>query len=232
MLLTDLLDMLTDGELAQLSIGGSESGTIEASDYRKVVNFINRASKAIHTRFPLLLKQTFIQQYDHISTYYLNIRYAQSNTASTETYKYIVDYSTEPFMGNVLKIDQVYDEDGQEVPLNDTSYTYSVFTPSFNSIQVPYPNSDNALNVIYRSCPDTISKSVSDISNTEIDIPDSVLEPFLTYINYLAYLHFNNGQEANNLLNKYSAQCLELDRVGMIQTDFTTNVKLWRDGWV
>jgi len=222
MLLSEIFNHLSDGELSQLALGNGDLQEIEAKNYRKLINYINLGLTELYKRFPIKIKEVVVQQYDHIATYYLHTKYAQTNTASTETYKYIVDYVADPFDGQVFNIEAVFDEDGQEVPLNDEELLYSIFTPQYNAIQVPYPELENALSVSYRSGPTKIDTSTTDIYNTEVDVPEYLLEPLLTYIAYKAYAgaNYSNGQEGVNIYSKFLAQCNDVDRFGLTNKDF------------
>lgn len=234
MLLSDVFDHLTYGELSQVAVGGRDSGGVQLEDYPMVISHINMGVIELYKRFPLKLSQVIIQLYSEIGTYYLDSKYAESNTSSTEPKKYIMD-GVQPFDNDVLIIDSVYDEDGQELPLNEEEMTYSVFTPTYNSIQVPFSDEANAINVVYRAAPARISKSITDPTTVDVEIPYQLLDPLLLYIGSRVHssLNLDNASaEANNYYQKFEASCNKVLELGLSIVNQHTNVRLWRDGWV
>ena len=231
MFLSEIFDQLTYGELAHLEMGGGANYGVESKFYPSLVANINLGLTAIHTRFPLLAKEVIIQQYDHIQTYILNSKYAKTNGNSTEPYKYIEDSVYQPFIDDVLKIEQAFDEGGVELKLNDENEFFSVFTTSFNTIQIPYPVAENSLAVVYRANHEKIVIDDNFNPNTiEIDIAWHLLEPLLFYVAH-RYFVTNAPQDSVNFLNKYNQSCGRIDINGMINKRDDTNNRLELAGW-
>ena len=120
MYLNELFDQLTYGELSQLEYGGVDNEGITQEDHKRILPHINLALTELHKRFLIREEEVTIRCYDHIETYVLDSKYAATNTESTEPYKYIHDTVFEPFVDNVLRIEKVFNEDGQELFLNET----------------------------------------------------------------------------------------------------------------
>ena len=157
MILLDLFKDLTYGELAQLKIGnlvpGEHESELDPTRYEQVLTWVNLGLKELYKRFFLSSKEIYIQQHVEISVYVLDSKYAQTNTDSPIPIedRYIMDTVDAPFQDDILKIEEVYDEDGNRLPLNDITEPTSVFTPSYRSIQIPEPNDENSLSVQYRA---------------------------------------------------------------------------------
>ena len=236
MYLSEIFDQLTYGELVHLEMGGAENSGVNSDYYPSLVANINLALTALHTRFYLKTKEVIVQQYEQIQTYTLHSRYAESNTESLEPIKYIKDSIYQPFIDDVLKIEQVFDEGGVEVKLNDENDYFSVFTPSFNTIQIPYNHPDNSIAVVYRANHEKLVIT-NDFhpSKIEVDIAWSYLEPLLFYV---AHRYFvvnglqGSGQDSVNFLNKYNASCNKLDQNGLINKSSATNNRLELAGWI
>lgn len=239
MTLQEIFENLTYGEFSQLSIGGlvpnaAESVPLE-KDYANVMSHINMALKALHTRFFLVTKDVIVQQYDHIQTYVLDRKYAETNNLSTEKYRYIIDSVYEPFQDDVLKIESIFDEDGRGLFLNDLTEPWSVFTPTYNSIQIPYPMYCNHLLVHYRaSHPTLVYAAGMDPRTVEVMLPVAMLEPLLFYVASRAFsgLNMDDNQEGNNYMQKYEQSCKQLEKLGLQITPNYGNHRLDNNGWV
>ena len=134
MLLSEIFDQLTYGELASIAMGGAGASGIVQTDYPAIINSINLGLTEIHKRLDLRREEIFVQQYDQIQQYYLEPKYAVSNLESDEPIKYITDSEENPFLGNVLRIERIINEGGVELYVNDENQYCTVWTPSYNSI--------------------------------------------------------------------------------------------------
>ncbi len=240
MLLSELIEYITYSETGNLFLSGEEEGKIRSKHYPKVISNINMALIEMHKRFPVLVKDVTIQQYEHITDYKLHDDYAVTNTTSTETYKYIIDSASEPFNNDVLKIERVMpeqvDEDRtitEEYPLNMVDDDLSYFTPSHNILQIPYPVNDNAVFVEYRAYPKKIPVLTSDLTSIDIELPHMLLEPLLNFMNYKLYTGVGMDKpESPNYLQKYERECIKIDQLGVYNRDAALNLKLETREWV
>lgn len=236
MLLADLFENLQHGELLNIHVGGKNIGGIAAEDWAGLLTHINMGLTALHRRFPIKFDEVIIQQYDEIQRYYLKPQFAKSNVNSTELIKYIEDSEYQPFKNNVIKIESVFSEYGEEYPLNDRNQTYSIYTPTFDCIEIPFNDKNNAVSVIYRANHDKIIfDGMVDIMETEVQIPQSMEEALSFYVaNRLlnAMGAGNNIQEANHFLSKYELACAQIETYGLVNTTATSNHRLEKSGWV
>lgn len=177
MYLSKLFKQLATGELSQVAI--SENGSIQEDSYDAIITHLNIGLTKLYTRFPLLEKEVVIQQFEHITQYRLSSKYAVSNEDSTEVYKYIIDSTDNPFMDDVLRVEQVFDEEGNYIKLND-EYTDGrvFFTPAYDLLQIPMPEENNAVFVTYRA-----------------DHPEVVLEDQEVTTTIPGYWDSNDGEE-------------------------------------
>lgn len=235
MLLSELMDQLTAGELSQLSLGGIDSTGIEECDYPKIIPHINLGLTSLYTRFPIRTQEVIVQQFDHIQNYELNSKYAESNKTSLAQTKYIMDSEFEPFEDNVLRIESVHDEDGKELFLNDSEEYWSVHTKSYNVIHVPWPEQENAMSIMYRANHDTIPIVGANPLTTQINIPPGLLEALLFYIASRVFSNLNTDgavTEGNTFMQKYEQSCLKAEQYNIVNKDNTANKKLDKNGWV
>lgn len=232
MLLSEFFDYLIYGDLSHLAVNSLGEEGIKIADQPKIITNINLGLISLYTRFPLRTAEIHIQLYDHIDTYFLHDDYAQTNTASAEVYKYLLDTSSQPFTNNVLKIDNVYDEVGDEYPLNDPIQSASVFTPDYNSIQVPFAASENAISVVYRAAPDRLITRGQDPTLVTVPIPYYLTDALLAYVANKIFSGMGRNQDAGIFRTIYNSQVLEIDNRGLTYDETVLNEKLWRSGWV
>lgn len=236
--LKDIFDQLTTGELSNLALGGreSEDGEVEIENYPTLISHVNLALTALHTRFPLSEKEVILQQFDNITLYKLDIAYAESNTASTEPFKWIKDTAAKPFLDDVLRIDTVYNEVGDELPLNDLNNSDSVFTPNYDTVQIPFPVGTNAISLIYRADHPRIPLNTADVSKVAIQLPDYLLEALLAYVTSRVYAGMNTESSmaaSATYLQKYNMLCQEVELRNVTHnSENSTNERLEINGWV
>jgi len=247
MLLSDLFDQLAYGELSALEMGGADDEGIIIEQHKRIVPHINLGLTELHKRFLLREEEVTIRCQDHIETYVLTPRYAATNTKSTAPYKYIHDTEFEPFKDNVLKIEKVFNEDGQELYLNETEpyiirtelhhttdRAWTVNTPSYNTIQIPYPMETNALLVEYRANHPHIAIKGLKPYSTEVDIPAYLLNPLLLFIASRVFSNMGGDsmQVGMAYMARYEASLVEVERLGLLNTMQVVNQKLEVNQWV
>lgn len=234
MLLQEIFDYLTYGELANFSVGGIDLGGIQPYDQPKIITNLNLGLVELYKRFPLVTDQLYLQQFEHISTYKLHSDYAQSNTASTQPYKYIADTVWEPFTDNILKIDGVFNEAGDEYPINEKYEAYSVFTPSYNILQIPFSQANNTLSVVFRAGPKKLPIVGVDPTQVDVPIPDQLLEALVTFIVYKLHTSKGTGQtsDAGIYYNKFERTVALVKDLGLEIEENDINERLTYEGWV
>ena len=233
MRLTELFTYLTSGELSQLELGGADCSGIHVENYPKVIPAINLGLTELHKRFPLRIEEVTIVQEEHIQFYVLDRIFAESNIDSTETYKYLKDSEFQPFVDNVLKIEQVFGELGDELPMNNHGDCCSVFTPVYNTVQVPQPVTGVSMVVTYRADHDMIPLTDFDPEEQTIVIPSGYLEALLLYVGGRIYAGMNAdaNAEGNNYMAKFEASCNKITSLNLMNQADHFNCKLELCGW-
>lgn len=232
MLLSEVFDQLTYGELNQLAIGGISEGAIEQSAYPQVISHINLALTELYKRFPLKLRTVTVQLDESIGTYYLDSSYsAVDGTAST---LYLIDTVADRFVDNVFKIERVFDEDGDPLVFNDENDITSIMTYDYNAFTVPNPDSSEAITVEYRADHDPISPKELDPSEVTVKIPRSLLESLLNYIAYRAYSSnppVDGTDRSGQYLAKFEASIARVKKLDLVNDIEKSNEKLVDRGW-
>lgn len=233
MLLSDIIEYLGYSELYNLHVSKDDDGVIKSVDYPRLISIINMGMIDLHKKFPILYKQVNVQLYEHISTYILDNWYAVQNTTSSATYKYIMDSVSKPFNNDIIKVNRVINEGCCEYPLNDTDNPFSLFTPTYNTIQITYPLKENIIGVEYQAYPEKIPVNTIDTANYYIEFPEYLLEALNAYV--AAKYYANLGQdkpEYTQYFQKYELECSRITNLGLVNLDQSQNLRLENNGWV
>jgi hypothetical protein len=240
MLLSDIFLQLTHGELAGLAIGGAEGNGVLPHDRPAIISHINLGLTELHKRFDLRREEVIVQQYDHIQKYYLEKKYAVHGSGDIVSINppifYIKDSVEHPFEENVLRIEQVINEKGEELYKNDENSYWSVWCPQFNCVQVPYADSANSMCIKYRASHERIDPSPNTIpEEVDIHFPDSHLQALLNFV--AARIHASKPTMdgitgSAEYTAKFEASCVKLKELNLEQKDTPSNQKLLIRGFV
>lgn len=237
MKLLEIFEMLQYGELANLSMSGGIESTpgIRTQDYPALVSHINLALTDLHTKFNLKEREVAIRQYETITQYELNSDFALTNTVSTEPVKYIIDSASNTFTDDVLRVNAIYDEIGNELPINDENKVGSLFLNSYKIVQVPFPANDNTIAVMYRANHAKLNVNTPDL-NAEIELPAYCIEALLSYVASRVHSQRTSQESqalAVSLLAKYVMLTDQIELRNVLHNSpNTTNIKLGVRGWV
>lgn len=212
MLLSDIINDLRCGELAAHGIFASYP-VMSDLNKEKLLLGINSGLLALYTRFPLLTKEIVIRELDNLTLYKLSSKYAYSNTASQEV-KYIMDTKEDPFIDDVLRIDAIFDGDGEELILNNTTCCRVALTPSMDTIEIPTPFLGSCLSVVYRARHPLVKDDTTDII-----LPEHFRPALLAYIAHRIYSG-SAGQDgmalSQAMYQKYELICSQYVDEGLV----------------
>lgn len=229
MLVSDVIKNLEYGELS--NHGMFMTGTISEQDKAKLIYNINIGLTELYTRFPLLTRELTIIQKEGKTAYTIDKRHAVSDKASANYDKYIIDNDANPFLDDLVRILNVYDEEGNEIRVNDATSGCSVFTPAVNILEVPIPIDTNALFVIYQAKHYELTTYTD-----EIKLPHQFVPALLAYVAYRVY-QGGSAQEHINLANmmqqRYELYCTQQREYGTDNSaEHDHNVKPCLGGWI
>jgi hypothetical protein len=204
MKLSTIISQARSGELKSLS---SKDKTDEV-----IVNYINLALIALYSRFTLRTEEAVIALTDVKTLYRLDgmDEEVTVNGAPIED-------------DNVLKILSAFDERG-EISINDENNPLSIYTPSYNTLQVPHPETGAYIAVIYKAGPNLITyvdDGSGNATEATVQLPMHLLEPLLHYVGYRAHGSGTGDidNESNSHLSRYVASCNNVESLGLIPTD-------------
>lgn len=131
-----------------------------------------------------------------------------------------------------LQIVAVYGENGKELPINDETDPYSVFTPSFNRILVPKAEEGSAISIIYTARPIPLTSI-----NDTLPVNEVFLDSILMFLAHKAYMPTENpGNKASISSNYYArfvASIAHILESGMYMPDgIKEHSHFDRGGWI
>lgn len=235
MKLQELYERLSYGELSNLSIASEGDGTIQTEARPRVLLQINEGLLKLHSRFVLKEQELFLQLHEENRLYYLRRPYAVNYTPGpgevSQPLRYILDTPENPFIGDLIKVMRVYDECGDEVPLNDDGLCNSLFTPKPDLLQVPTDCHTGKLSLMYQA---RHPKLTGDL-NQEIDIPDFLWGALSAYVAYKIFSNMNSqdGKEkAQEHLAFYELECENIKKQDIANSSIsTTHSRFEARGW-
>lgn len=229
MLLSELFTYIVNLDSRSIDLDTAGDGIIVAAHYPKVIKAINLGMTDLYKEFNIKEKLIVVQLYAHITDYLLTSDYAETNIASTQPYKYIMDTTFDPFMDDVMVIQTISNEGGIEYPINQTNQEYSMYTPSYNMVQHPFPDDENAIFITYRAL-NVLIPDTADPATYEVDIPIQVLPLLLVYVNHKLLASINK-EESVAKLNEYIALLTNAKTLGLFLNENSANENLEAAGW-
>ena len=233
MLLSEILEHLTYGELSQVDIGGSTLGGIQPADYPQLITFINLAMIEIYKRFPIKLGAINIQLYADILRYPLRYDYAVSNVGGAEPVKFILDSATDVFPADVLLIERITNLASEDIPINTLNKTDSVFTPEFDIISIAEPDATEIYTIDYKAYPFKLPLHNVEPTTTDITLPDMFLEAMLSYIGHRSSAALPTPEPLNSatFYTKFLAALNNVKELGLYNRMVTDNTKFETNGF-
>ena len=227
MKVSDAFQELCYGELNTHRL--AESGAISPENYSRMIHHLNMGLLALYTRFPLLVKELTLQQKSWITVYKLKKEHAV--TDPSDEVKYIIDSRFDPFIGDLIRVEEVSDEVGDVVELNSTDHVKVALTPSMDTLEIPNPTDTNVLFVTYRAKhPQLVSV------DSEILLPPHLLGALYAYTGMRVYAGGTSQEQLTKgaeLESKYERICQKMELDGMVNTDvLVLNMKPYERGWI
>lgn len=233
--LEELYSQLSYGELSNLAVSNNGSGEIVEEKKPQIVGYANEALLRLHTRFVLKQNDLILEMRPNTTFYHLLSRYAEQSwdSASEIEYPYIRDLVREKFEEDVLRVLSVYDNNGNERPLDDRERYDSVFMPQANTLQNPSPKVGEFLNLLYQAKHKKLI--IGDATANTIDLPEVLQEAFKAYIAFKVTGAMNTNEMqavSQGHFQMYEMICQEaVDRDILGSTQTSTNVKFRKRGW-
>ena len=118
--------------------------------------------------------------------------------------------------------------------INNPEDDTSIFFPRWDTVQVPESVGATSLHLAYQVKAPKIASNAIPL-DTEVDLPDALLEPLLAYVS--SRINSSRGstegiQEGMAQMNKYELLCMQLKNANILNnSEQITNCKLEARGW-
>lgn len=232
--LNELFNMLAQGELQNLSL--ANEGTIIPSAKERITRYVNEALLELYSKFVLKENALVLQLHESINFYHLlprfSIQYVPINSADDEPIRYILDVPMSPFRDEVIKVTTVFDSLGVEMPLNNETEKFSIFTPQAKVLQIPDPTADAWLTVRYQQR----HRKLTGVPTETIECPEVLVPALTAFVAYKAYTHTGSAEgsaKAQEYLQLFSLICDGVVDRDLVSTSLVqTNVRFERGGWI
>lgn len=241
MKVSELFRELSYGELSNLAISGSGSGTIITAKQPQVIQMTRKGLTALFSRFLLRQKDLVVEQMAGITTYVLSSKHSWVQGSAPDDL-YIKDTEDDPFKDDLLKVLEVWNVEGFRMALNDRHATYSLFTPTPSTLQVPEPVDGQPFALVYQADHPTLLDVAPEGSldnfllDQIIDIPHYLNNALQLYVAHKVFSGMT-GQEnllkSQELLAAYETDCLRVELGDLAsQSSHTSHTKLESRGFV
>lgn len=216
MKLSLVIEQVRNGDTSGLSAKSLPDSTI--------VSYINLALIALYNRFQLRTEEAIVALETNRTLY----KFDGTDPAVT------VDGGAIP-MDDIVSINEVFDEFGT-IPINDNNEPSSVYSVSYDTLQVPIAETGMFLSVIYKATPQFITYTDDGNGNAvdvNIPLPLTLLEALLFYIAYRAYLSTGDAgtPDADKYEMKFTQACNKAHDQGLVMSD-TYSINVEHRGYV
>jgi hypothetical protein len=223
--INEILQKLSFGPLSNLSIGQDGGGYCDPTKIPALVGYINDGLTKLHGKFVLNERNLILEQHELITHYKLSKLYARTTGQGGDVNRvlFIKDSSLDPFLDDVIKVLQIFDDAGREIILNDQTVYGSIFTPRPDTLQIPIPVHGQPLYIQYQARHVPVLSTALD---AKIDIPDVLFEALIAYTAYKVFFHMN-GQEhsakAQEHLGLYDRIVHEVEENDLVNSSISLN---------
>jgi hypothetical protein len=205
MLVKDILELAKSTELKKLAI---------KDDDNTIISYINLGILELYKRFPIKQEEAIVTLQEGKTKYLLD------GTDSN------VDIDT---TNNFLIVSSCYDEDGDEITINDHTDPLGVMTPSHNILEVPNVAQGERLSVVYRCSPGFVY-----CKNDVLPLPIQLVSCLLQYIGYKGHSTISSSikDENNSYYLRFQDCCDKAEKDGVIPFDDMVNTAFYSRGFV
>lgn len=235
MLLKELLNTLIRVELANIVIGKPEwsHGNF---NYEQLISCVSSGYIELSKRFTLYKETVVIQPIEGRTHYPLDIKYAVSNTSSTED-KFIMDSTAYPFSNEIAKIDQMYDHRGNSIDFDTTEFNENYYREDYRTLVIKVPDTNHTLGLLCRAIPPPIVlQDEGELDTYKLDIPYQYQEALILYAAGRACSNRGAENATNNegaiFMARFEASCAQISHLGLDTKENISNDKLQCRGFV
>ena len=217
--LKNFFDLLATGELSNIKVSRSGTGSIAEEDYAKIIGFINLGVIELYKRFKLLQKELILHACPEQPEYELRSnRIATVNNMNSRTY--IEDAGSKDL--NIIEIIEIYNYAGQLMRMNDRHATPTIIITSPDTLKISKLVAPEKFEIVYQASPDLIVMDEDfEASECWIDIPTFVMDPLVYFIAAKTYKPMGandssvNADKSASYQQQYELACQKIELYGL-----------------
>jgi len=233
----ELFRKLSFGEFSNIAIGNDGDGTIADGAKPRIVMHANEGLEKLYTRFILTEKSLLLTCMSHISTYHLDPVHALSQASDENPHDtYLIDSMAEPFLGDVVKVLEAWDNTQTELPINQANNPRSLHTPKFDTVQVPVPMLDQVIALNYQAYHPPLLDAGEGYEEQEIFLPrflESALTAFIAHKVYADMGTEGSVGKSQLYLSRYEAACKSAEEKDLVSNTRSNSGTLFeQNGWI
>ncbi len=203
---SEAVDMMREAELKQLSI---------KDDKKAIMGFLNLGILELYKRFNLWEAEAIITMVTGTTLY--TLLESDPNVS--------IDLSDH----QLLMVEQIFDELGEEMVLNDELDADSLTTPKYNQVEVVEETDGALLSVVYRAAPVFLVHE-----KQEIPLPPQFFEALFHYVGYRGHGSVKGDlkSENNSHYQRFDKSCDNIEFHGLFIQDDLQSTKFQKRGFV
>lgn len=189
-----------------------------------IVDYINLAMIALYSRFQLRTEELVVALKTGKTIY-------KVDGTDVDVFRNGVQFESDDVMGII----KAFNEE-KEISINKDSDPLSVYTVSYDTVQVPYAITGDYISLLYRAAPEEIEYQDSGDGtavDVKVSLPMHMMEALLCHIGYSAFssVDGDNQVETDRYLNRFEKAVSELVGLGLVPQD-TLDFDLDRKGFM
>lgn len=176
---------------------GELSSVSTKNDIDAIVAFINLGMLELYGRFSLKTAEHIITMDSNINEYDLPDDYLSIIEAFGEAHHSSPNQTV-------------------SIPINDPEDDKSIYLTSWNRVQIPDPEDDGRIAIMYLVKPDPITKEQAEDGTTKIDLPPALIDPLLHFIGYRGHIGVKSDAQSENNAHwaRFERSCKRVEDLG------------------
>ena len=210
----------------------SENGVIGSEHYINLVQVLNDSLTELYTEFKLKERFLKVHQRTGIETYYLREDFMIPESFISD-YKYIEEDLSDPFTGDIIKIFDAADSEGEPIPIDDTQYKDTgIFIKESDVIHMVPTTPPKIITLFYQANHPKIEiEDLETFNPTKyyIEIPEYLVKVLTPLV---ASKFYTDNNVATYYLNVYSMAIDKLKSSAVVPSTYYEGHQFTDRGWV
>lgn len=231
MTLHECLQSLAKGEISNTTY--AQNGDIIKNKYEDVIDFINQGLEKLYIKFNLKTSNIFVELIEGKQEYEIDSSHMMKEEMEADYDHYLWKGINETYEDDLIKILHMQLTNGIILHVNDHLNPFSVFTPSYNVIQIPFNTHCNEMVVTYQA---SCNKFTKDDLDRKIELPPHLFPALNCWVAYQIHSNINtqvsvsNASKYQTMYENYINEAIELDSANSLQAQ--NNIRFIMRGWI